>query len=195
MLAAEIARPAARAAAWRWCAADYRADRASRVANPRQPRRGSRNRRSRFRANAPEAQRRAERGRYRIVRGRLYSTTTARLRPATSVERPRAILACLAASALTSSIGAPHQRDRDLDALGEIVGQALGGDQRLLERRWDPCERAAGPISSSRSSPSPSSQPFQAAPRKAALKSQRQKVISTQIAEMLQCSNRKREPS
>ena len=41
------------------------------------------------------------------MRGRLYSTTTARVRPVTRLARPRVLAACLAASTLTSSTGTP----------------------------------------------------------------------------------------
>src|SRR5579863_3322533 len=41
------------------------------------------------------------------MRGRLYSTTTARVRPATRLARPRVFAACFAARTLTSSTGTP----------------------------------------------------------------------------------------
>src|SRR5208283_861565 len=42
-----------------------------------------------------------------MVRGRLYSTTTARVRPATRLARPRVLAACFAARTRTSSTGNP----------------------------------------------------------------------------------------
>ena len=64
----------------------------------------------------------------RKVRGRVYSTTTARVRPATRLARPRVLAACFAARTCTSSTGKPIK-----DAA--ICARCAGSSARRFMRR------------------------------------------------------------